>query len=35
MPKERLNAFCSSTSLTEAQKNVLAAMLKEKGFDIE
>ena len=35
MPRERLNALCSSTSLTEAQKNVLAAMLKEKGFDIE
>ena len=35
MPMERLNALCSPTPLTEAQKTVLAAMLKEKGFDIE
>jgi 5-deoxy-D-glucuronate isomerase len=35
MPREKLNALCSPYPFTEAQKIVLAAMLKEKGFDIE
>jgi len=32
---EKLNALCSPYPLTEAQKTVLVAMLREKGIDIE
>jgi 5-deoxy-D-glucuronate isomerase len=35
LPRERLNDLCSAYPLREAQKTVLAVMLREKGFDIE
>jgi len=35
LSKEKFKALCAPTSFTELQKALLAAMLKEKGFEIE
>jgi len=35
LSKENFSALCAPYSFTEAQKALLAVMLKEKGFKIE